>query len=172
MKRLYKTASITMGICIVFTMLLLGMDKQKEVQAQKGHHHDHKAYHDGSLNVIDTCSVGHVEVTLTENVLCFWFVGGENDTGSAVRIPDKEISLEITVKGQSKKTLALQPKPIELAEEKVGDCSRFEASAEWLKGIKEFEATGKIHFKGKERILQIDYPHGHDGEHHEHDKKG
>lgn len=169
MKRMVKSASIALGTCVMLALMLFVLDKQREVQAQKGHQHDHKAYHEGSLNVIDSCSVGHVEVTLKDNVICLWFVGGDNNTGSAVRIPDTEIGLEITIDSKTKKTLLLKPKPIELAEEKVGDCSRFEATEEWLRGITEFEATGKVNFKGKTRVLRIDYPHGKHQEHDNHD---
>jgi hypothetical protein len=126
----------------------------------------HEAHHGGCLNEICSCETGHAEVKIEGNTLKCWFIGGGQDTGRAVRVPDKSIPLKVKIKGSNpEKSLVLLPKPNDLAEEKIGDCSYFEARAEWLKGIKEFTAVGKVNFKGKEQDLIIDYPQGHDPDH-------
>ena len=91
-----------------------------------------------------------------------WFVGGENQTDKAVRVSDKQIVLAVTPAGGQEKTLTLDPKPNELADEKVGDCSYFEGKANWLAGVKKFTATGKVNHTGKERPIKIEYPEGYD----------
>jgi hypothetical protein len=78
-------------------------------------------------------------------------------------VPDKEILLSVkSAGGAPEKTLLLKAKPSELAEEKVGDCATFEGQADWLKGLKEFHATGSVMFKGAKQVLRIDYPDGYD----------
>jgi len=135
-------------------------DRGKE---EKEHDGEHKAAHGGCLNAIGTCENGHAEVKIEGNVLMLWFVGGGSDTDKAVRIPDKEISLSVTLDGEKEaKTLVLKAKPNELAEEKEGDCSHFEGQADWLKDAKKFAATGKVTFKGKKQDLRIEYPAGYD----------
>ena len=129
-----------------------------ECDKQEG---EHKAAHGGSLNAIVTCENGHAEVKLDGNKMQMWFVGGGPNTDKSIRVPDKSISLQIDAKG-SKKTLILTPKPLELAGEKVGDCSYFEGNAPWLNGTKEFNASGQITFKGKNMPLKIEYPKGYD----------
>lgn len=123
----------------------------------------HKALHGGCLNVVETCAVGHAEVVLDNGVLRVWFVGGETETDKAVRAGDREIALSVKVDGGGEaKTLVLAAKPIELAEEKVGDCSCFEGKADFLAGAKKFSAAGKVHLKGKLRPVIIEYPGGYD----------
>ena len=134
------------------------------------HHHHHKAHHDGCLNVVGGCEIGHIELKLDGDKLCCWLVGGGHDTGKSVRIPDKQINLCVVVNDHEIKLLVLKAKPIVLAEEKVGDCSYFEAQASWLKGIKDFDAYGVITFKGALRAFRIDYPHGFDPGHEHHHK--
>ncbi len=122
----------------------------------------HEAHHGGCLNAIETCAVGHAEVKLDGDVMKVWFVGGENQTDKAVRVSDKQIVLAVTPAGGREKTLTLDPKPNELAEEKVGDCSCFQGRADWLAGVKNFTATGKVRHTGKERAIKIEYPEGYD----------
>ena len=124
-------------------------------------HNHHKAHHQGCLNAIETCAVGHTEVKLEGDTFKLWFVGGENETGKAVRVSDQSISLLITTPHQETKTLVLSPQPNELAEEKVGDCSYFEGKAPWLLNLEHFSAVGKVNFKGKTREMLIEYPEGH-----------
>ena len=133
-----------------------------EKVADKRDEAKHEAHHAGCLNAIETCAVGHAEVKLEGDVMKVWFVGGENQTDKAVRVSDKQIVLAVTPAGGQQKTLALDPKPNELAEEKVGDCSCFQGKAGWLAGVKNFTATGKIHHTGKERPIKIEYPEGYD----------
>ena len=110
----------------------------------------HEAHHGGCLNAIETCAVGHAEVKLDGDVMKVWFVGGENQTDKAVRVSDKQIVLAVTPAGGQEKTLTLDPKPNELAEEKVGDCSYFEGKAGWLAGVKKFSGhrQGQSHRQG------------------------
>jgi hypothetical protein len=122
----------------------------------------HEAHHGGCLNAIETCAVGHAEVKLEGDTLKVWFVGGENATDKDIRVSDKQIVLTIKPDGGEEKTLTLDPKPNEKADEKVGDCSRFEGKADWLAGVKKFSATGKVNHTGKERPIKIEYPEGYD----------
>lgn len=141
-----------------------------EHKAHDHEDHQHEAHHDGCLNAVETCAVGHAEVKLEGNVLKVWFVGGESETDKAVRVSDQQIVLMVTPEGGEETTLTLNAKPNELAEETVGDCSYFEGNADWLAGVTEFEAIGKVHLKGKERPLKIVYPEGFDPDSgHEHD---
>ena len=141
-----------------------------------GHDHDHghdnehggghKAPHGGSLNVIEKCAIGHMEVKVEEDTLLCWFVGGDNATETAVRLKVKEIPLILTTDGGNTfRTLTLEAKPIVLAEETIGDCSHFVATAPFLKDIEEFIAIGIVEFKGTLRVLRITYPKGFDPDH-------
>jgi hypothetical protein len=121
-------------------------------------HQGHEAAHGGCLSEIDACEVGHAEIRLDKDVLQCWFVGGGKHTDRAVRVPDEEIVLAVTPDKGPPRTLVLEPKPMRLAGEQVGDCSYFEGRAEWLAGITAFRASGKVHFKGRERELRIDFP--------------
>lgn len=122
---------------------------------------EHKAVHGGSLNAIVTCENGHAEVKLDGDMLQLWLVGGGPNTDKSVRVPDKSISIQVKT-DNSAKTLVLNPKPLELAGEKVGDCSCFEGTAHWLKSLAKFTAEGQIMFRGKKVPLRIEYPKGYD----------
>jgi len=128
-------------------------------------HHSHKAYHNGCLNAIGSCEVGHLEARLTGDKLEVWFVGGGSDTGKSVRVKAKSIDLEISLPSGEKRVLRLLPSPLELAGETIGDCSHFEAKAEWLNGLESFDARGKVTFKGRQREIIIHYPEGYDPGH-------
>ena len=128
----------------------------------------HKASHGGVLNVIGK-EEGHAEIRLTDDLIEVWLVGGGNDTHRAV--PIAADSIELTIE----KKLVLDAAPLILGGESKGNCSHFEARAEWLPAIGEFIAHGEIRFKGREQKLLIHYPVGyhshHDAEHehrHEH----
>ena len=143
-------------------------DEAKKAPADKGKaaatqtEARHEAHHGGCLNAIELCSIGHAEVKIEGDTLHCWLVGGENETDKAVRVPDPEIRLAVKLDGGAEKPLVLAAKPIDLAGEKVGDCSYFEGAADWLKDIKHFSATGKVNCKGQERQVRIDYPDGYD----------
>ena len=153
---------------LIFATVLLFSGCHREPAAgsqvnSEAHRPEHTAYHGGCLNAIGSCDNGHAEVKVEDGVLTLWFVGGGNDTGRAVRVPDRVIALAVkTGENQPARTLTLEPKPNALAEEKVGDCATFVGQADWLKGIKEFGATGKVTFKGTEQTFRIDYPQGYD----------
>lgn len=133
----------------------------RRAEARHQHEHEHAAVHEGCMNAIVTCENGHAEVKLDGDTLQVWFVGGGPDTDKSVRIPDKTIGLNLKT-GKGVRTLVLNPKPLELAGEKVGDCSHFEGRADWLRGLKEFTATAQITFRGGKTPLRIEYPEGYD----------
>lgn len=133
-----------------------------EVHAQ--HEHSHEVHHGGTLNAIESCEIGHAEVRLHEDTIELWFVGGGADTGRAVTISDPFVTLEVTLPDGRKEILRLETSPLELAGEKVGDCSHFVGKAEWLKGIENFKARGEVDFRGAKRQLIIEYPQGYDPE--------
>ncbi len=108
-----------------------------------------------------TCENGHAEVKLEGDTLRVWFVAGGSDTDRSVRIPDRSVRLQVQTKG-GEKTLVLHPTPLELAGEKVGDCSCFEGAAPWLGGLASFTARGQVTFRGKSAPLRIEYPKGYD----------
>jgi hypothetical protein len=159
-----KKLSTIVTIAIFAAMVCAGCSNRPHQQAHHAdgkHEHEHKAAHGGSMNAIVTCENGHAEVQLDGDILRVWFVGGGSSTEKSVRIPDKAISLQVkTDKGT--KTLVLNPRPLELAGEKVGDCSHFEGHADWLIGVKEFTANGQIKFKGARTPLKIEHPEGYD----------
>jgi len=122
---------------------------------------EHKTAHGGSLNAIVTCENGHAEVILEGAKLRLWFVGGGTDTTKSVRVTDPSFTLNIKV-GSTIKSLTLAAKPLELAGEKIGDCSYFEGSMPELKNAKEFTADGNVTFKGRKMPIRIEYPKGYD----------
>jgi hypothetical protein len=144
-------------------------------QAAAEERHGHKPFHDGVLNVIGK-ELAHAEVLIVEDSLEVWFVGGGQDTGRSVQIKAAEIPLVVKIPGQGQKKLILKADPMKLAGEKMGYCSHFVARADWLKGVKEFEATGSVVIKGVKEKLIIHYPEGYDPLHNhghkDHEKEG
>ena len=152
------------GIAAVL-LLTAGCGKDSRPEKHKGER-SHQAAHGGCLNAIGSCETGHAEVRVEGDLLRLWFVGGENDTDKAVRVPDKELTLSVRIGGEKEpRPIILKSKPNLLLEEKEGDCSYFEGQADWLKGVKDFEAAGAVNLKGKKQELKIDYPHGYDPDH-------
>ncbi len=134
--------------------------------SEEGHHPGHhKAYHGGVLNVIGKCETGHIEVRLEGDTLEAWLVGGGHDTDRSVPIKAHEIRLTVTIPGQEKRVLVLKADPIKLAGERIGQCSRFSARADWLKGVKKFVGQGRLVFKGVCHELLIKYHQGFDPGH-------
>jgi len=163
---------IVLSVSVLSAMVVFGVGCQKKgastafcscCSAENGEKKaGHTAYHGGSLNAIETCAVGHAEIKIDGKTMNLWLVGGENETGKAVRTADPAIELKVTADGGKTWSISLQPMPLELAGEKVGDCSHFEATADWLDGLKKFHAEGQVDFKGKKRAVKIDYPEGYD----------
>lgn len=123
----------------------------------------HETAHGGALNAIVKCEIGHAEVKRESDTLHIWFVGGAPDTTKAVPIPDKTVTLHVTLPGAGKsEALVLKPEPLDLAGETVGNCSRFVATAPWLQNAGKFTATGNVTFKGQKQPLRIEYPEGYD----------
>ena len=159
-------ALVTVTLAFAVSMSVLpgcskSTDSARKPDAQKAEE-KHEAHHGGCLNAIETCAVGHAEVKLEGDLLKVWFVGGETETDKAVRVTDKQIELTVTPEGGKEQKLTLEPKPIDLAGEKVGDCSFFEGNAAWLTGVKKFGASGKVNLKGRERPIKIEFPEGYD----------
>ncbi len=150
------------GLAAAF-LLVLPLARAGEAPAHPEEKGEHKAAHGGCLNALGACENGHAEVKLEGGRLKLWFVGGGTDTEKAVRVPDKEIALSVTLAGApAAKPLLLKAAPNELAEEKEGDCSHFEGAADWLNGAKKFTATGTVTFKGRKQAIRIEYPAGYD----------
>lgn len=123
----------------------------------------HTSAHGGALNAIGSCEIGHAEAKVEGDTLTVWFVGGAPSTGRAVPVPDHSLALRVTAPGGGKpQRLVLQPRPLELAGERVGGCSRFTARSPWLEQAKQWTATGTVRFKGQQRPLRIEYPGGYD----------
>jgi len=164
MKGIFSTLLCTLTVAL----LLSGCGKSEPAcsacaGAKSEEAHGHKAAHGGCLNALGTCANGHAEVKIEENLFKLWFVGGEKDTDKAVRVPDKEITLEITPDGEkSSQKIVLTAKPNTLGEEKIGNCSFFEGQREGLKNIKKFVATGVATFRGKSQEIRVEYPEGYD----------
>jgi hypothetical protein len=167
--------SAELGFCVFLFFgiqsVCLASDKHHGENHQSQHgpesHYQghHTAYHGGVLNVIDRCEIGHIEVRIDGETLEAWFVGGGHDTHRSVPIRAEEIHLKVTAPNYGEKTLILVADPMKLAGEKVGHCSRFSASAAWLRDVNKFEARGELIFKGIQRNLLIKYPEGYDPEH-------
>ena len=157
----YLTAALAFGLATA--RAAEGKERGKDA---KGHHEregEHKAAHGGCLNALGTCENGHAEVKLENGVLMVWFVGGGADTERAVRVPDLDITLAVTLSGEREaRSLTLKAKPNELAEEKPGDCSHFAGQADWIKDAKQFVATGMVTFKGRKQAVRVEYPKGYD----------
>ena len=157
---MFKRLSMV-SVAGVLMTLLMGCGKEEKQKAERAG--EHRAAHGGCLNALGTCENGHAEVRVEGDILKLWFVGGGSDTDKAVRIPDREFALTVTPKGSKEtKTLVLKAKPIEIAEETVGNCSHFEGQADWLNGIREFTATGNVTFKGRTQAIRVEYPAGYD----------
>ena len=120
-----------------------------------------ESVHGGCLNVIGD-DLAHAEVRVEDGVFQCWFVEGGTETDKALRIAADTVELTLKFPDGSEKPLTLVAKPIELADEKSGYCSYYEAAADWLKTKKKFTATGEVHLKGGTWPLRIHYPGGHD----------
>lgn len=149
-----------MRIQSILLSMIIAVTSSYTAEESDGHH---TAAHGGCLNELGACENGHAEVKVEGTTFCLWFVGGGTETTKAVRVPDTSITLTTKAEnGQAARTLVLNAKPLVLAEEKLGDCSYFEGSADWLKDIKQFSATGSVNFKGVVTPLFIGWPVGVD----------
>ncbi len=144
---------------LVAAALAAGCSSEDTGEANK-HHGEHKAPHGGVLNAIEKCAVGHVEALLEGNKLTLYFVGGHDKTGISLPVKAAKVELSVRLADGSEKSLALQPSPLKLAGEDIGRCSRFEAEADFLEGIKSFHASGKVEVNGVMREITVMYPEG------------
>lgn len=126
--------------------------------------HGHVAPHGGVLNVIGK-ELGHIEVLVREDRIEAWLLGGGEDTVRSVPIRAAEISLVVKIPGKGQRKLILKSDPLKLAGEGPGHCSHFVGRADWLREVKEFNARGKVVFKGLPQELVIEYPRGYDPYH-------
>ena len=155
MKKSQFAMAVVIAVLLLAATVVLAQDA-----VEKG---KHEAVHHGCLNVIGgECEKGHMEVKLTDGLLEAWLVGGGQDTNRSVRIDAQEIHLNAKLPDGTTQELVLQAKPLDLAGEKLGDCSHFTASADWLKTATKFEATGEFRFRGQMEKLIVRYPQGYD----------
>ncbi len=159
MKKNIFIAVLTIVAVILSILLVMSKQKNQKSCELEG---KHKAYHEGSLNAITQCEIGHFEVKVLDDKLDGWFVGGGSDTNRAVRVTVDKIEFSVFLPDGTIKEIVLFSSPLDLAGEKKGDCSHFEGGADWLKDIKTFQAVGKIYFKEKWQPLIIQYPEGYD----------
>ncbi len=159
MKKNIAITLLSISVIVLGMFLVITGKHEKKVCEPEG---KHKAYHEGSLNAITQCELGHFEIKVVDDKLEGWFVGGGQDTNRSVRVPSDRIELSVFLPDGTNKQLTLSASPISLAGEKKDDCSHFEGSAGWLKEIKTFQALGKVFFKGKWQPLIIQYPEGYD----------
>lgn len=151
------------AIIAVAAVLLVSHKASSPASAEPAKKAEHEAAHGGCLNAMGTCENGHAEVKIDGNVMKLWFVGGGSNTLKAVRVPDAEIALSATLEGdKDARSVVLKAVPNALAEEKPGDCSHFEGSADWLAAAKKFVATGSVTFRGTKQAIRIEYPEGYD----------
>jgi hypothetical protein len=123
----------------------------------------HAPPHGGSFNVVGSCETGHAEAKLDGSTLKVWFTGSCCELKKPVRLPCKEIKLQVELKGVAgQKELILKAKPLALSGEKEGASSFFEGSAPWLSGAKEFVASAKLKFQGSDVDFKIVWPEGND----------
>ncbi len=171
---MFKHTTMIVTINVIMLAMFCGLMGCKGSRPHAEHDHGHEAHHGGCLNVIESCELGHAEVKVEGDVLRCWLVEGGQDTDKALRSSDSEIELSIALEDGQTRSLTLQAKPIELAGETVGDCSHFEAQADWLASVDHFEATGKVTVKGEMRDMVVHYPDGYDPDHegHDHDDHG
>ena len=149
-------------------------EHEHEHDKEHEHNHSHTAPHGGVLGCVERCGIGHAELKMDGEKVNLWFVGADKDTTSSVTIPDKEVTLTIKPKQGKPWTVVLKAAPIELADEKVGNCSHFEGQDKRFAGLASFEAESKVNFKGQLRSFEIDYPgETHKSEHeHDHEHEG
>lgn len=159
MKKNIVIAVLIVIVAILCVSLMMPKQKNKQSCEPEG---KHKAYHEGSLNAITQCEIGHFEIKVLDDKLEGWFVGGGSDTNRSVRVNADKINLSVFLADGTNKELVLSASTLNLAGEKKSDCSHFEGSAAWLKDIKTFQAVGKIYFKDKWQPLIIQYPEGYD----------
>ena len=145
-----------------------------DVETEKGHAqhsgHHHKAPHAGSLNEIGSCETGHIEVLVTDGRIEIFLLAGGHEISRSVRVAEKAIILRSWAEDGSVRKIELKPEPIELGGEKIGDCSHFAGSADWLKSSEPFDAYGWLMFRGAVRPIVIHYPRGY-APSHRHEKE-
>ena len=139
----YTVTALIVGLAIGFAAGWFARPSGEPGHGDAHKEHGHVAHHGGTLNAIEKCEIGHIEVKVGNGAIECWFVGGGHDTDKSVRIPDAQIGLAVTFEGKPDATLTLLPEPLELAGETVGDCSHFTGAAEWLTEDAEFHALGK-----------------------------
>ena len=166
-----------LAIATLISAIVLGCSHREEADHEHHGQHRHKAPHGGALNAIEKCALGHVEAVLEGKKLTLYFVGGHDKTETSLPIKAEKFELRVTLEDGSEKLIELIAKPLKLAGEKVGNCSRFEGEGDFLEGVERFEATGRVEVNGVMRTLTIKYPEGfhpdHDErEHHEHEYHG
>lgn len=112
-----------------------------------GHKHEHKAPHGGTAIVLGN-ETYHLELVLdaAAGKLSAYVLDGEME--KFIRIPAPAFEIVATV-GDAKQTLLFNAVADAATGEKVGDTALFEASADWLKTTKSFDAVlSRIEIRG------------------------
>ena len=130
-------------------------------KVEKGHKHEHKAPHDGTLIVFGN-EFAHLELVLDEATgkITGYVLDGEAE--KAVQIAQEEIEIEV----EKPKRFSVKLTAVEnaLTGEKKSATSEFSAQSDELKGLKEFDGIVKsIIVKGKEfRAEKFNFPKGNE----------
>jgi hypothetical protein len=138
MKRLALFSIFCAGLCMLVGCGKKGHDHAHDHSSHSGHGHHHEPPHGGTPVVLGN-EAFHLEFvqdpeagTLTAYVL-------DAHMEKFVRIGEPSLQLEATFDGKTER-LALMPVANTATDETVGDTSQFQASAEWLKRVRNFEA--------------------------------
>jgi hypothetical protein len=154
MKRLLSRSLLFLVLNLVMAPLLA-----YGAPPTQAHNHGHTAPHNGVLNEITACGVGHAEALITGDKLEVWFLDGGSETGRSIQIPDESIPLSLIIENRRVEAV-LAAEPMLLAGEKKGKCSRFQAVIPGLGAWKTFDGYGWVRFKGSLHPLRLSWPKG------------
>jgi len=159
-----KLIRLTAVLLLVATVVAAGCRKPAPVStaAAKPPKHEHKPPHGGTPVVLGD-EVYHVELVLdaaTGKLQAFVFDG---ELENFIRSSALTVEIDAVVNGQPK-IIVLSAVANPATGETVGDTSLFEGQADWLKGVKDFDATLKaITVRGTTfSEVQFNFPKGND----------
>lgn len=163
-----KTRSSLAALAVVCTLalgLLPACSQKKETPATikpNKHEHHHHPPHGGTAVVLGD-EAFHLELVLDQAAgkLSAYVLDGELE--NFIRISQAAIEIEATVAG-AKQVLVLTPVANAATGELVGDTSLFETKAEWLKTVREFDASVvAVTVRGITfREVKFNFPKGND----------
>jgi hypothetical protein len=145
-------------------LLLPGCDRSADAtaQPQAAHQHKDKPLHGGTAVVLGSDEY-HLEFVLDppSGRMEAYVMDGEFE--NFVRI--EAASFEITAKsGEGDRNLVFKAVANNATGEKVGDTAQFEARADWLKGVTNFDAVLRdLNIRGSDyRQIAFNFPKGND----------